>query len=75
MTVELFAKWLLDNFPHDAQLVTTNSLAWFNTDVERVKAEELPNYFYLKKNPTKKGEPIKPMKDCLVIHDDMHYNY
>lgn len=73
MTVELFAKWLLDNFPHDAMLVTTNGRAWFSREVKRVKAEELPRYFHLKKNPEIKGKPVE--KPCLVIFDENRYDY
>lgn len=73
MTVELFAKWLLDNFPHNAQLVTTNSLAWNSNEVELVKMEELPEYFHLKEKPELRGERVE--RPFLVIHDDMHCDY
>ena len=73
MTVELFAKWLLDNFPHNAQLVTTNSLAWNSNEVKLVKMEELPEYFHLKEKPELRGERVE--RPFLVIHDDRHYDY
>ena len=73
MTVELFAKWLLDNFPHDAILVTTNGRAWFSREVERVKKEELPWYFHLKENPEMNHKPVA--KPCLVIFDEDRVDY
>jgi hypothetical protein len=73
MTVELFAKWLLDNFPHDAMLVTTNGRAWKDTEVERVKAEDLHNFFFLKEEPTMNDKPVK--KPCLVIFDEDRCDY
>jgi hypothetical protein len=75
MTVKLFAKWLLDNFPHDAQLVTINTCGWFNEDIERVKMEDLPRQFYIVENPTKKGQPIKTDKKYLVIYDEKLTDY
>jgi hypothetical protein len=73
MTVELFAKWLLDNFPHNAILVKTNSFSWFSNEVERVKAEELPRHFHLKEKPEMNHKPVA--KPCLVIYDEKHCDY
>ena len=73
MTVKLFIKWLKDNFPQDAILVSTNSRAWNNKEVERVKAEELPYMFFLKENPEKNGKPIN--RPCLVIRDEDRFDY
>jgi hypothetical protein len=73
MTIKLFIKWLQENFPQDATLVTTNSHAWFNREVEEVRANELSKYFFLKENPEKKGKPVK--KPCLVIHDERQCDY
>ena len=73
MTVELFAKWLLENFPHDAMLVTTNGRAWFNTEVKRVKAEDLHKFFFLKEEPTMNGRDVK--KPCFVIFDEDRCDY
>lgn len=61
----------LKRFPQDAEVVTTNSRAWFSAEVESVR--DFHEYIYLKKNATKNNKSIG--KPCLVIFDKCSFNY
>ena len=73
MNVRGFAKWLLENFPEDAKLVSTNSLSWNNNEVEVLKYNDIVKMFKLKEKPEIKGEPTG--FPCLVIKDEEKYDY
>ena len=49
MDVKDFAEWLLENFPKDAKLVSTNSLSWNSNEVEVLKRGDIVKMFKLKK--------------------------
>ena len=73
MNVRGFAKWLLENFPEDAKLVSTNSLSWNSNEVEVLKYNDIVKMFKLKEQPEIKGEPTG--FPCLVVHDECKYDY
>jgi len=73
MNVRGFAKWLLENFPEDAKLVSTNSFAWDSNRVEVLKYNDIVRMFKLKKNPTVDGKPVD--FPCLVVHDECRCDY
>ncbi len=73
MTVVEFTKWLLEKFPEDARLVSTNSLAWFNNEVKVLKDEEIAKIFRLMERPEVKQEPTG--FPCLVVYDERRYDY
>lgn len=73
MNVRDFAKWLLDTFPEDAKLVSTNSLSWYSNEVEVLKYSDIVKMFKLKEKPEIKGEPTD--FPCLVIKDEKRRDY
>ena len=73
MTVKLLIKWLQENFPQDALLVKTNSLAWFSCEGEEIRYQDLERMFFLKNNPQKNHKPVK--KPCLVLYDENRCDY
>ena len=73
MDVREFAEWLLENFPKDAKLVSTNSLSWNSNEVEVLKYNDIVKMFKLKEQPEIKGEPTG--FPCLVIKDEERYDY
>lgn len=65
--------WLLENFPDDAKLVSTNSLSWNSNEVEALKYNDIVRMFKLKKQPEIKGEPTG--FSCLVVHNECMCDY
>ena len=73
MTVKQLIEWLQANVPQDAEVVTTNSQAWFSNEVKEVPSWEIGDFFFLKMNPTKNHKPVD--KPCLVIRDERRSDY
>ena len=73
MNVRGFAKWLLENFPEDAKLVSTNSLSWNSNEVKVLKYNDIVRMFQLKEKPEIDGEPTD--FPCLVVHDVRRCDY
>ena len=73
MTLKEFANWLLKNFPEDAVVVRTNSLAWWSAEVKELSEADLKRMFYMKKNPQKNQKPVNV--PCFVLVDEKRYDY
>jgi hypothetical protein len=73
MNVRDFSKWLLETFPEDAILVSTNSLSWHSENVEVLSYKDVANMFRLKIDPQIDGKPAG--FPCLVVKDEKKCDY
>ena len=58
MNIEQLIKYL-EQFPKKAELVETNSSAWFSKDIYKLTDEEVKDRFQVVENPTIKGKSIR----------------
>lgn len=74
MNIEQLIKYL-EQFPKKAELVETNSSAWFNKDIYKLTDEEVKDRFQIVENPTIKGKSIRKNITYISIHDRRKADY
>lgn len=74
MNIEQLIKYL-EQFPKKAELVETNSSAWFNKDIYKLTDEEVKDRFQIVENSTIKGKSIRKDITYISIHDRRKADY
>ena len=74
MNIEQLIKYL-EQFPKKAELVETNSSAWFSKDIYKLTDEEVKDRFQVVENPTIKGKSIRKKITYVSIHDRRKADY